>query len=273
MPADQAFAPQRLFGELKWEVFKIILVNELLNSSIVFFILNFATAFFNLSFFFALLPALAFLTYRMIRMWRSSTVRRIEQGNPEVNEILRTAYDNRQQSSFMIQALMYELQRKISTVSTGVLLSPRRVFVKFVIVILLAITPVFIIGFTPQIVQDNPLEGMSAAGFFSGISLPFQGEAELQGIQLNETDDIYGEADMIQLGDEELTVALQTGASEVTLDEYQDPEDRSFGYSNFPPDVSVPENTSAAIGVGIYADEERDLINTYSCKTKGTCPD
>ncbi len=267
-----SFGPRRLFFELKWETFKALLVNELLNATLVFFIVNFILAFFGISSLWAVIPAVLGIVMRIRKGFKKSTVLAIEKGNPEVNELLRTAYEYRKENSLMAQGLVYDLQKKLNTVSTGVLISPASILFKFFIILLLALTPMIMIGLFPTLLQENPLEGID----IPRIGTDYLGakntkDFDAKTTKLSTDGLIYGDNQLIELGDEEYTILAKNGLGANDLSSDGDVEDKSFSSSSRTPDVYVPQDTKAASGVGVFAQEDKELVSEYSCIVKGTC--
>lgn len=260
----QSFGPRALFRELKWEVFKTMLLNEILNAAIIFFTLNIVLTLFNMSFAYSAGVALLFLFVRMLHSWKKSTIRRLEETNPEVHEILRTAYEYQSTNSLMVQGLMFDLQKRLATVSAGALLSARRLFGKVLAVMFLAFLPVLIISFTPFLIQQNPLADMSL-GSWGDVN----GDAFLEsiGVDLNRSQDIYGDARVIELGNEELDVELVTGGNYLSFDQTQDVQNRPRQFSDFPFEAEAVEAGSSS-GTR-YDDADIELINRYSSCVRG----
>ena len=260
-----SFGPKRLFRELKWEVFKTMLLNEVLNAAILFFALNIVLTLVNMSFLYSAGAAFVFLIYRMMRSWRKSTIRRLEQTNPEVHEILRTAYEHQSHNSLMVQGLMFDLQKRLSTVSAGALLSARRVFSKVLVVMFLAFTPVLIISFTPYLIQANPLADMQFGSLWSdGVS---DGFFETFGVELNRSQVQYGDARILDLGDQALDIELMTGGGVLSFEQTQDVAERPRRFSDFPFEAEAVEAESAP---GLRFDEaDIALINRYSSCVRG----
>ncbi len=265
MDRNSSFGPKRLFRELKWEVFKTMLLNEILNAAILFFALNIILTVFNMSYLYSAAVAVLFLVVRMTRSWRKSTIRRLEETNPEVHEILRTAYEHQSHNSLMVQGLMFDLQKRLSTVSAGALLSARRVFSKVLVVMFLAFTPVLIISFTPYLIQANPLGDMDFGSLWGegGREAFF----ESIGVELNRTEANYGDARVLDLGDQAMDVELLTGGNMLSFDQTQDAQERPRRFSDFPFEAEAVEAESAP--GARYDDSDIALINRYSSCVRG----
>lgn len=264
----EGYSSKKIFRELRWEVAKIVFLVEALNAAILFFSLNIILTLFNMSFYPSAAVAVVFLVARARKGLQRQTLLDLEKGNPEVHEILRTAYEYRREESLMAQGLMYDLQRNLSTVSAGVLLDPRRIFGKIGMISALAFIPILIISFTPFLLQQNPFQDVSMEEFFDAARP--ESVRDYFETRLNRTEPTYGDAEVLDLGDEELGVRLRTGGGGVTFDEVYDPSDKGFRYNDFPPDID-PQQAEAARG-NAYTQEELELIREYSCRTQGACP-
>lgn len=262
-----SFNPQKIFSELRWEIGKALFVKEFLNASIVFFSINIVLTLFNTTFWYSLAAATIFLTYRMIKGFKKSVVYQLEEGNPEVHEILRTAYDYQTQNSLMIQGMMYDLQKKLATVSTGVLIDPKRTLGKLTIIALLVFIPLLITSFAPFLIQENPLRDVNIAAWTEG------GERlvleRLQGVELNDSVQ-YGDVNLIQLGDDELDVQLQSGGTILDFSEEGRVQNREFSSAETRGGVDA---TAAEYDANArsYDEAEIALINEYSCRQRGEC--
>ena len=261
-------APKKLFRELRWEIGKALFIKEFLNASILFFTLNILLTLINTPFYYSLAAALIFLAWRTIRGFRKSVVYQLEAGNPEVHEILRTAYDHQTHNSLMVQGMMYDLQKKLATVSTGVLIDPKRTIGKLIVIALLVFIPLLITSFAPFLIQENPLRDVDLAGLAAN-SERFVLE-RLDPVELNESVQ-YGDVNLVELGEEELDIALRTGGgSSVDFSQEQGVEQRTFGSAETAGGVDATEadyDTSSRR----YDEAEIALINEYSCRQRGEC--
>lgn len=265
--SPKSFAPNKLFRELRWEIGKALFIKEFLNAAILFFALNIPLTIFNMSFAYSLAPAVIFLVWRMIRGFRKSVVYKLEEGNPEVHELLRTAYDHQKENSLMVQGLMFDLQKKLSTVSTGVLIDPKRSIGKVVVIALLTFIPLAITSFAPFLIQQNPLADVDLSGAAaSGERFVLD---KLQGVNLNDSVQ-YGDENVAQLGDDELDLQLRSGGSQVTFDEEQEAQRKEFksGTTRGGVDVQAADYDDSGRS---YDEADIALINEYSCQQRGEC--
>ncbi len=253
----------KVFKELRWEVWKVATLNAVLNSAITFFACNVIFTFIGISYMWSIIPTVLVLIISFLAMARRYTLRRIEEGNPEVAEILRTAHDNSSHDSLMVHALFIELMQKMETVSAGVFVSPQRTLAKVLAIAILAFLPIVITSFLPFLIIENPLAGATTAvqEVFEGPLVPI-GDIEDPGNR-----DIYGDRDVVQLGNEKLQITAGSSGSGIDFSKTEEATGNKFRGNDYPTDI-VAESTTA--GTGGKA-EESALVNDYSCKTKGTC--
>ncbi len=267
-----SFTPKKLFSELRWEIGKALFLKEFLNAAILFFSINIILALLNLSFIFSLIVALVFLIIRMFQGFRKSTVLRIEKGNPEVAEILRTAYDHQHTNSLMVQGLMFDLQKKLSTVSTGVLISPKRTIGKLFLIALLVFIPLILVSVAPFIIADNPLARAEGPLFdwFAGQSVSSFSLSGIRGVNLSEDDIRFGSEQLVRLGDDELTLLIQEGGNILDLTQQQEASQRTFRQGVYSGGIDIID-ADFDRGARVFSEEEILLINEFSCAARGEC--
>lgn len=253
----------KVFWELRYEVWKVSFLNAFLSGALAFFICNILFTIIKVSVLYSLIPAIIVFGFSLYRGLRRYTLRRIEEGNPEVAEILRTAHDNSSKDDLMVHALFIELLEKMETVSAGVFIDGQKTTMKLAVIALLAFTPLLITAYVPSLTLDNPLVNLPLPRVL-GTQAPL---APILPITEDGERDISGEKDVLRLGDEELDITTAAGGG-FDFGKPQDATEKQFKYNDYPIDI-VAEQTDA--GSGGVESSESGLINDYSCKTKGTC--
>lgn len=254
-----------VFRELRYEVTKVAFLNAFLSAAILFFAANIFCTIFKISFWYSLVPAALTFIFLFTRMMRRYTLRRIEEGNPEVREILRTANDNSGKSSLMVHALFLELMQKLETVSAGVFISMKSTTTKLFIIALLAFTPLLIVNYAPILITGNPIEAFNWDRTFEGAR---EALAPVTPIADAGGRDLLGDQDIIALGNERLDITASSSQGGVDFTNTGDATGRRSSYNDYPDQVDV-EQTTAGTGGSV---EDADLINSYSCRRTGTCP-
>lgn len=258
----------KLFRELKSEIIKALFVKEFLNAALLFFILNIPLTLLSMSFFYSLVPSLLFLVFRLYRGYKDNVITKIEKGNPEVHEILHTAYEHQDTDSLMVQGMMYDLQKKLATVSTGVLVDPRRAIGKIVLIAILVLVPLAVVSIAPSLIQANPLQGVD----FSGLA--GQGEAyllqQIGSTNLSEEEITYGDINLALLGEDELNLQFQSESGGIDASEESELQERNFRQGSIEGDIGVEQERYDS-GARVYDESEVALINAYGCKQRGDC--
>ena len=199
-------APVRgMFMEVQYELVKIILLNVFLSTVIVFLIADIIGLVFNMPLWYVIAAAFIYFLVMMMVEVRKISIRRVEQRNPEMREILRTAKDNLNEDTLMAHALFYEVLEKMRRVSSGTFLDFKKLVFKLSAVFLLAIILVGLAFFNINIQRfDNPFEKP-----FAAISSFFSGEAQADNADTKFVeDDVFGDPSMAKLGDGQLTATV-----------------------------------------------------------------
>jgi hypothetical protein len=255
---------KRLFRDLQYEIWKVAFLSSFLNAAIAFFVSNIVFTFIKVSYLYSVVPAVIVFTWSFTRKVRKYTLRKIEEGNPEVAEILRTAHDNSHGDNLMVHALFLELMQKMETVTAGVFINPQRMVGKFFIIGVLAFIPILITSFMPFLIIENPLADFDQAVRGSFEESPL---APILPIEDAGERDIYGDEDVLSLGNEKLDITAGSGAGGVDFTNPEAAGGNNFKYNDYPVAVEGEQTTAGTGG----RESEGDLINDYSCKTKGTC--
>lgn len=196
-----------MFNEVQYELVKLILLNVFLTSTIMFLVAYLVAFFFQMPVWYALILAFVYFVIILFYEIRQITITSVEKNNPELREILRTAKDNMGEDTLMAHALFFEVLDKMKRVSSGTFLDFKKLMMKLGTILVLSIVLVSLSFFGTNIARfDNPLEKpISAFNRFLGAVTGQEPDAS--GVDLAQ-DDIFGEARMANLGQDELTAAI-----------------------------------------------------------------
>ncbi|MFT4249812.1 MAG: hypothetical protein ACMXYD_00415 [Candidatus Woesearchaeota archaeon] len=259
---------KKLFNELRYEIIKALVAKEFLNAAMLFFALLIPLSLMSMSFLYALIPTALFFVIKLYRAFKDNTIQKLEQGNPEVHELLHTAYEHQEVDSLMVQGLMYDLQKKLATVSTGVLIDPRRAIGKVFVIAILALIPLAIYTVTPSLIQANPLADID----FSALAM--RGERffleQTTPVNLSEEGISYGDINLALLGEDELELALRSSAGAMDSSNEQELREREFAQGRVSGEIEVVESEYDS-SARVYDESEVALITRYSCKQRGDC--
>lgn len=254
---------KKLFSEIRYEVWKVSFLNAFLNAAITFFFFNIIFTIIKERYVYSVVPALMIFAWSFVRKVRKYTLRKIEEGNPEVAEILRTAHDNSSRDTLMVHALFLELMQKMETVTAGVFIDPRRTVVKVGAIAVLAVIPLLITGFLPFLIMDNPLPGIEES--IRG-ALGDQPLAPTDPIEDAANRDLYGDRDVVALGNDRLDITAGSSGGSVDFTNTGEADGREFRYNDYPADIQAEQAESCP---GCSVDPRNaDLINSYSNRTR-----
>ena len=230
-----------LFDEVKFEMLKVVLINIFLDSVMVFFIAYFITSFFNIRFLYILLiPAIItlifFFTVFMIRI-KKLRLKAMEDANPQVKEMLRTAHDNMGEENLMTAALFSELKKKMRTVSTGNLLESKKIITKIISAVLIVFLIIFVSSLNINLKKiDIPFEKLR---FMIPGGKEEYSEASITDLVFNETEVVYGEASIAKLGNEEIDLNMNPSMSEIDFNKIGEAEREALREGSLPQEIGV----------------------------------
>ncbi|MFH1649944.1 MAG: hypothetical protein ABIA93_05320 [Candidatus Woesearchaeota archaeon] len=214
---------ERLFKDLRQEIAKTLLVDVLLSTVIVFLLLHLVLSLFGIPFWVSLILALLYFTLRYRKRVNRFELKTIEDKNVSVKEILRTAKDNMSDTSLMASALFVDLLKRMRDVSIGTILNSRNVIVKTLTVAGLSFVIVLLAGFNINTVLFNVPDavGNILKGGDDGARYQF-------GQSLKEDDSIFGDSNLVALGNEEITIKIDPRLNALDFQEEQEVQDTQF---------------------------------------------
>jgi hypothetical protein len=251
-----------VFRELQYEVWKVAFLNAFLNGALTFFIGNIICTIIHERYIFSVIPAVIVFLWSFIRTVRKYTLRRIEEGNPEVAEILRTAHDNKGGDNLMVHALFLELMQKMETVSAGVFLSSTKLVGSLILIAVLAPMPLVMTNYCPTACTVDGINGVSSIG--AALVSDSSPLAPILPADDAGDRDIYGDQDVMRLGNDKLDIAAASGSGGVDFTKTDDASGKQFTYNDYPGQVEAEQTTAGTGG----KEAEATLINSYSNKTR-----
>jgi len=225
---------KRLFKELGGEVYKLIILESLLNTGIFFFSLLLLFNFLQWGILLPFIFSAGFLAWNISHKAKTFPLRAVEERNPQVKEILRTARDNMNTENMLTLALFNELIEKMKTVSVGYLIDEKKVVVKLFSVGVLAFLSIYVMT------ADLWNIGFDVDNFLRRPVKP------IPTIQLNESNDIYGEIRVAKLGNAVLTIQINPTLSEVDFGKVSDAEKRDLDLNAFPVEAEASSDKASS---------------------------
>lgn len=222
-----------LFDEVKYELLKILLLSVFLEAAIVFLGTYLVLSLFSMPLWYSGVVAALYFGSRFLYKSRGFDLKRIEERNPHLKEMLRTANDNKNVDSLMSHALFSEVINKMRRVSSGTFLSMEMILRRLAAIVILSVVLVGLAFFNIDIAQfDNPLEGpMNRAGdFFRSVT---GADPEPEAIDLSDSS-LYGDHRMATLGDEDLQLQINPSLNQIDFSNVQDPDVSEGAIKDFP---------------------------------------
>jgi hypothetical protein len=247
-----------LFRELRWEVFKIIILDSILDTTIFFFLAHLIVSFFKLSIYFSIVFASLLFIGNIYYRMKSIKLRDVETKNPSVKEILRTANDNVDETNFVAMALFEDLVQRMKNVSSGSMVKHGHVLTKMSVI--------FLLGFVMIIMSANSvtIDIVDLPGFEGKYSKTKRVAREIFGIEFNESTDIYGDTSIAKLGTEDVTMKINPMMNEVNLAQVKDVEEQMFEEARFPSEIKAVSDSPSEE----KAPEEAGIAIAYNMKLK-----
>lgn len=230
-----------LFTEVKLEMLKVAFINTFLDSVMFFLITYFVLSFFNIKLLYTILiPGFITFIFFLISLSRSirkMRLKEMEDANPQVKEMLRTAHDNMNQDNIMMAALFEELKGKMKTVSTGNLLDSKRIMVRIISAVVLVFLIVFVSAISIDINKiDVPFEKLR---FMIPSKSENFAEGSLTTLDFNETEVIYGDASIAKLGNDEILLNMNPTLSKTDLNKVSEAQDEELRQGKLPQEIGV----------------------------------
>ncbi|MBN1793134.1 hypothetical protein JW826_05615 [Candidatus Woesearchaeota archaeon] len=229
-----------LFNEVKMELIKITLIYSFLDAIMLFFLLYFIISLFDIRFVYALagpsLISFIFFTANFVKRLRKSRLKDMEDANPELKEILRTAHDSQEEENIMVQALFRELKAKLKRASSGNMIDSKKIMTR----VLSAIAIVFLIVFLSSItINLKKIEIPFDKLRFLSESVVGKTEGNVTDLVFNQTDVIYGDASIAKLGNEIVNIQINPTMSEIDLSKTSEAEQRALTNGGIPQEIGI----------------------------------
>ena len=219
---------------------KIVFIYSFLDSLMVFFIIYFVASFFNIKFLYIILipgvVTLIFFIANFITRINKMRLKNMEDANPQIKEMLRTAHDNMGENNIMMMALFEELKGKMKTVSSGNLLESRVIITRIVSAVVIVFLTISVSAFNVNLKKiDIPFEKLR----FMMPNDKSHGEGNITDLVFNQTDVIYGDASIAKLGNEEIDLNVNPTMSEIDFNQVSDAENQDLREGGLPQEIAV----------------------------------
>jgi hypothetical protein len=229
-----------LFNEVKIEMLKIAFIYSFLDSLMVFFSVYFVASFFNIKFLYIILipsvVTLIFFIINFITRVNKMRLKNMEDANPQIKEMLRTAHDNMGEENIMMAALFEELKGKMKTVSSGNLLESKVIITRIISAVVIVFLTISVSAFNVNLKKiDIPFEKLR----FMMPNGKSSAEGNLTDLVFNQTDVIYGDASIAKLGNEEIDLNMNPTMSDIDFNQVSDAENKNLQEGGLPQEIAV----------------------------------
>ena len=177
---------------------------------------------------------------------------------PELSEIVKTAYDNRDIGTLPMQSLAREVKSRLGRVKSSQFLNWRRVHVRIGLTALLLGTAIFIAH--SQISADiSPADFQSISDLKDKALGLFQNQSASQSPKVNLSGNIYGKPSLAVLNETKLQLQLYPGTESGSMPVRSEPQNNLFTQS--------PPGEVKAVSTELYIEslpaENREIIKRY----------
>lgn len=256
-----------LFREIRFELLKVIVLNSFLDATILFLALLLVLSVFSINIAWSLAAAIIFFCFRAWRYSKQLSLNYIEERNPTVHEMLRTAADNNGADTLMAHALFADVIERVRQISSGTFLDFKKLFLKIGAVFVLSAILISLAFFNINIQKfQDPLQGVenTLGNYWGGIL----GEPNNTKVNITDAGNIYGAPSIAKLGNQALNVTLQQSLSQIDFTKVSDAQQNQ----NTPPDYptgNVSATASQAYTGGLQDVNDRKAAADYSQQIKG----
>ena len=244
-----------LIKEIERTLNEIILFETLIHTIILFLVTFLFLSLFNLYPLYAFLPAIVYFFISGRSKMKRNKVRIVENKYEPLKEKLRTAADNIDLDNPVVDELQNEVIQDMKHVSTAEFLQTKKVSYKVFASIILSFIIVFTSTFDVRLLDLKTLFG-NLPEVMDNLGIRRSPNAF---IEVNTTEDIYGESSLAVLGNKKLDIKIQPVSFEISVREEGDIQEKRFD-EIFPRDVDVE---GAAAFEENVPQEQQELVKSY----------
>lgn len=241
-------------NEINRTLNQLIFFENIVNTTLVFLVFYLIFSVFNVNPLFAFIPAFGYLGYYSYLSFKSYKPGMVESKYAPLREKLRTAADNVGMESPIAEELAYEVTSEMKNVGISLFINPKSLSYKIFAVMLLSFLIIFattldlrLFEFARQKIPD----------IFDTKNL--KGVGNFIAVQLNTSDDIYGNKDVAKLGDKELNIRIKPVDFKVNVKEEGDVQQHEFK-TVFPSELTVKESVTYEENI---PQEQQELVKNY----------
>ncbi len=252
---------EKLANEVNFGFKNIIIFFTLLRAIIVFLISFLIVITIGLSWIVALIPTIIYLVTLYKKNNSINKFKEIEMRYPELNERLRTAVDNLDESNMFVYDLHLDVAKLIKEVRMSEFFNKERakkdIFViAFLSIIIILIAPLNIHLFDLSL--DSGVEQWNLPSILNKIYKDVIGYGEGEG-GIGENEDIYGKKSIAMLGNKEIEIQISSSNSEIDIRNIKDVQPATF-------EAAYPQEITA-VGAQSFQEQiprdQQELVKNY----------
>ena len=233
---------------------ELILFQNVVNATLVFLSFYLVFSLFDVSGLYAFIPAIIYLVvFSFIKMSGSKSLL-VESKYAPLREKLRTASDNLDMTSPILEELEYDVTREMKNVGLSMFINPRTLSYKIFGVMFLSFLIIFSSTLNLKVVE---FARKNVPDIFETKNI--KGVGNLVATKLNTSDDIYGKDDVAKLGDNELNIRIKPVDFKVNVKEEGSASQQKFE-TVFPREIAVKESTTYEENI---PQEQQELVKNY----------
>jgi len=233
---------------------ELILFENIVNTTLVFLVFYLILSVFDFKPLWALVPALAYLGYYSYVASKASKSLIVEGKYAPLREKLRTAADNLNLDTPILQELEYEVTSEMKNVGLSMFINPRTLSYKIFAVMLLSFMIIFVTTSNLKLIEFAKYK---VPDIFDTRNL--KGVSNLAAVKLNTSGDIFGKDDLAKLGDKELNIRIKPVDFKVNVKEEGEFKQQKFE-TIFPKDMTVKETVAYEENI---PQEQQELVKNY----------
>jgi len=251
----------KLIREINRTLNGIILFETIIHTILLFLIIYLFLSLINLFPISAIVPTVVYFVFAIYTKMRKNKIKMVENKYEPLREKLRTAADNVSLDNPVVDELQKEVVKDMKHVGIAEFLQTKNISYKVFSAIILSFIIVFtstlnvhlldlkfFFGTLPEIIENLPIR-RSPNAF----------------VEVNTTEDIYGDSSLAVLGNRELDIKIQPVNFEISIKETGDIDQKQFD-EIFPSDVDVKGATAFEENV---PQEQQELVKSYFRKLAG----
>jgi len=242
---------KRIIEELKFGIYKVRFFTSLLGASIVYLISYLILMLISLPpISISLIISILFFISEMVAFSKKNPLLQIEEKYSEIDEELRTVYDNYKKDNELIQNLKEEVRRKVKKiVDMSDFVDFKKVMSRTLMLFLMSFLIILIASLNIKIMNMNEIVD-TTGDLYKDLTLKLLGSnndvevansdqtlmnkfrklATTVGIAGGdqESGEIFGETKIVQLGNEKINIEIRPTDYELSIDDYIKPEKQDF---------------------------------------------